>query len=515
MMNPELTPAAERALQASLTWASRLGAPEVEPVHVLLGLLEEEEGQPAVLLQKQGVILEDVRTALIGAQPIFPLPEDMANGQPHAHAVIRQLVHAARLLALDLAGERIASSVHLMLAALEQDIDLRSQLAGLGFNAEKVRDELMGDFATPLKMDEPLELLEVTDEIDVARILDANANRAREGMRVLEDYGRFVLNDAYLCEAFKQMRHELVEIMRTLGVDLLLSARATDADVGTRLSVPGEARRSSLRGVVEANAKRLGESLRALEEYAKLRSVEGGARLESLRYRAYVLEKALLHGGHARGRLKDVQLYMLVSRAGCAASLEWTIEEAAAGGVQMVQLREKELPDREWLERIRRVHKACQKAGVPLIVNDRADLARLAGAEGVHLGQEDIDVHEARRLLGHQAIIGVSTHDLNQVHQALQAGADYIGVGPCFPSQTKGFQEHLGTALAKQVAEQTSLPAFAVGGITLNHVPEIVKAGLRRVAVGMALTQADDPRKMAQKMRQALGPLRSHEVKSE
>lgn len=506
-MNPELTPAAERALQSALTWASRLGAPELDPVHVMLGLLDESEGQPAMLLQKQGIELEDTRTALIGAQPIFPVPEGVTDGQPHAHAVVRQLVHAARLLAMDLAGERTASTVHLMLAALDLDVDLRSILAGMGFNVEKVRDELMGEWAAPIRMDEPLDLAAPMEEIDAARILDANANRAREAMRVLEDFGRFVLNDASICEAFKQMRHELVEIMSKLGIDLLIAARASDHDVGTRISLPSESYRSSMAAVVEANAKRLTESLRALEEYAKLRSVECGTRLENLRYRSYTLEKMLRMGWASRQKLQGVQLYMLVSRARCAASLEWTIEEAAAGGVQMVQLREKNITDREFLERGQRVLKACRKAGLICIINDRADLASVVGADGVHLGQEDINVHDARRMLGPQAIIGVSTHSMEQVNQAMQAGADYIGVGPCFPSKTKEFSEYPGLALVQQVAQATSLPAFAVGGIGPNNIKEIVQAGLKRVAVGMALTQEDDPRKAAKRLRLALGEL--------
>src|SRR5207248_117972 len=141
---------------------------------------------------------------------------------------------------------------------------------------------------------------------------------------------------------------------------------------------------------------------------------------------------------------EGARLYVLLSGETCAAALDWTIAEAAAGGAHVIQLREKGLRDRELLARARQVRRWTRQAGVLFILNDRPDLARLCEADGVHLGQDDLPVKEARRVLGPDALVGVSTHTIEQVRQAVLNGASYIGVGPCFPSRTKTFEDLAG-----------------------------------------------------------------------
>ena len=223
-----------------------------------------------------------------------------------------------------------------------------------------------------------------------------------------------------------------------------LTARDTLADVGTTISNESEQTRHGLADVVAANMKRLQEALRSLEEYGKILGPLFGERAEELRYRSYTLEKALVLATAARQRLSSARLYALLTGATCRASLDWTIAEAAAGGADIIQLREKTLPDGELLSRARDVRRWTRKAGILFIVNDRPDIARLAEADGVHLGQDDLPVREARRILGPEALIGVSTHTLEQVRQAALAGASYIGVGPTFASSTKGFPDLAG-----------------------------------------------------------------------
>src|SRR5262249_55291609 len=191
--------------------------------------------------------------------------------------------------------------------------------------------------------------------------------------------------------------------------------------------------------VVRASFKRLQEALRSLEEYGKLLSPDLGKPLEKLRYQSYSLEQTILLGASARQRLEKLNLYVLVTGSNCAGDLEWTIDEAAAGGAQIFQLREKNLSDKELLERAKRVRRATHKAGVLFILNDRPDIARLVQADGVHLGQDDLPIRDARRIMGSHSIIGLSTHTLEQVRQAVLQGASYIGVGPAFPSRTKEF----------------------------------------------------------------------------
>jgi thiamine-phosphate pyrophosphorylase len=192
-----------------------------------------------------------------------------------------------------------------------------------------------------------------------------------------------------------------------------------------------------------------------------------------------------------------VKLCVLLSGKDCVAALDWTIAEAALGGAGMVQLREKDLPDRALLARARQVREWTRKADVLFIVNDRPDVARLAEADGVHLGQDDLPVKEARRIVGPGALVGVSTHDVEQLRRAVLDGASYVGVGPCFASTTKAFESLAGLDYLRQAVGETTLPAFAIGGINANTVGAAVAAGARRVAVSAAVAKSEDPRAAA------------------
>jgi thiamine-phosphate pyrophosphorylase len=145
-----------------------------------------------------------------------------------------------------------------------------------------------------------------------------------------------------------------------------------------------------------------------------------------------------------------------------------------------------------------------RKAGVLFVVNDRPDIARLVEADGVHLGQDDLPVADARRVVGPDALIGVSTHSIAQVRQAVLDGADYIGIGPVFPSATKEFEHFPGLGFVRAATAETTLPAFALGGIGPGNLGEVVAAGARRVAVGAAVARADDPQTAARLLRAGL-----------
>jgi thiamine-phosphate pyrophosphorylase len=396
------------------------------------------------------------------------------------------------------------SSELVLLALLRADAGLRERLAAQGLDFARLETGILASHGPPLRLDEPLDLAGWTEQIDAARIMDASSNRAREALRVLEDYCRFVLEDALLTGEWKQLRHDLTAALGDLPPELLLQARDTPGDVGTTLSTEQEQQRHSLLAVIQAGCKRLQEALRSLEEVGKMRSPGLGKRLEELRYRAYTLEGAVLQGAGARQRLAEARLYVLVAASECLHGLELTIKEAAAGGAQVFQLREKELTDRELLQRARLVRRWTRQAGVVFILNDRPDIARLAGADGVHLGQEDLSVRDARRILGPGELIGVSTHDPAQLRQAVLDGASYVGVGPTFPSQTKTFAEFAGLDFVRQAMAATTLPAFALGGITVANANQVISAGANRLAVGRAICQAEDPRAAAAAFRQLL-----------
>jgi len=207
-----------------------------------------------------------------------------------------------------------------------------------------------------------------------------------------------------------------------------------------------------------------------------------------------------LAGATARERLAGARLYALLTGSQCVATLDWTIAEAAAGGVQIFQLREKAMSDRDLIERARNVRRWTRKAGVLFVVNDRPDIARLVEADGVHLGQDDLPVAAARRIVGPDCLIGVSTHAVKQVRRAVLEGADYLGIGPAFPSKTKSFEHFPGLDFIREATAITSLPAFALGGIDPTTIAQVVAAGARRVAVSSAISTADEPQLVARQL---------------
>jgi thiamine-phosphate pyrophosphorylase len=496
-MLPDLTPAVARALEAAGPYARAAGSEVVRPIDLLSALLEEEEGRAAVLAVAAG-LEDDRRRATLPRR-------DAANRvalsrAPHTEAILAR----ASELALDLTGERTVAGDSLLLALLREDSTSRTALEALGLDFARLEASVLAQRTPTPTLEEPLHLEDATERIDAARVLDACANRAREGLRVVEDYCRFVLDDAFLSGALKELRHDLSAALSELASEGLLEARETQRDVGTDLATDAERHRTSLLGVLQANWKRLQEALRSLEEFGKVFSPRLGQVLEQVRYRSYTLERALVLGTNARERLKDARLYVLLSSAQCAAALDWTIAEAAAGGADLIQLREKGMSDRELLERARLVRRWTRQAGVLFIVNDRPDVARLVEADGVHLGQDDVPVKEARRIVGPDALIGVSTHDLGQLRQAILDGASYIGVGPTFPSGTKEFAELAGLAFVREAMLETTLPAFVIGGVNLETIGQAVSAGARRVAVSQVVATADDPRRVALTLRQAL-----------
>jgi len=339
------------------------------------------------------------------------------------------------------------------------------------------------------------------------RILDANINRATEGLRVVEEYLRFVLEDQHLTSQCKQLRHDMHSYLSVFLSTELLATRDTEHDVGTTVRTSDEYRRQHTINVVEASFKRVQQSMRSLEEYSKLLQPSAGTRLESLRYRTYSLEKATAITATSRERLQAARVYVLMDGRRPTDQCTQFAHRMTEADVDILQLRAKGLDDRELLKRGHLLRQITRSTNTLFIMNDRADLAAAAGADGVHLGQEDISVKDARLILGPSALIGISTHSADQARQAIMDGANYIGVGPTFASSTKNFESFPGTDLLRTVSEEISLPAFAIGGINLDNLSQVMSAGFTRVAVQGAVNNADDPvavvRRLAKVLRSA------------
>ena len=173
-------------------------------------------------------------------------------------------------------------------------------------------------------------------------------------------------------------------------------------------------------------------------------------------------------------------------------------------GVDVIQLRDKQLADRHLLERARRLRELTRSSPTLFVMNDRPDLANLADADGVHVGQDELAVDDARSIAGPELLVGVSTHSVAQARQAVLDGADYIGVGPTFPSTTKHFETFTGLDLLRQVSSEANLPTFAIGGINLDNLAAVLATGCRRVAVSGAVQTADEPTAAVERIKRRL-----------
>jgi thiamine-phosphate pyrophosphorylase len=189
---------------------------------------------------------------------------------------------------------------------------------------------------------------------------------------------------------------------------------------------------------------------------------------------------------HRHARLRDARLYYI-----CGLNRMTTIEPALRGGADVFQLRDKHATDDELLRAAQTVRALCDEHGALFIVNDRPDLAVAAGADGVHLGQDDMAIDEARATVGPELLIGRSTHSPPQVDGA--ADADYIGVGPIHPTPTKRWRPAVGLELVRYAAAHAGMPFFAIGGLDATTLPDAVAAGATRAAVVRAISEAADP----------------------
>jgi thiamine-phosphate pyrophosphorylase len=339
----------------------------------------------------------------------------------------------------------------------------------------------------------------------ILRILDANANRAREALRVIEDYARFVLNDDQICGTLKQLRHDFAAATAGFSTHAILH-RDTPGDVGVPIKTESELHRENVNDVVIAAGKRLGEALRTIEEYAKTFDAPAAATIESLRYRFYDIEQKIAHTLHpAACGLARLRLYVLITENLCNRPWLDAAEQAILGGADALQLREKNLPGGEFLNRARQFVNLCRKHNVKSIINDRPDIALLANADGVHVGQDDLPAIEVRKLIGRDKILGVSTHNLDQAKQAVRDGADYIGVGPIFCSSTKPRDFLPGLPFAHEIFKANlPIPAIAIAGITLENVNEVITSGIGAVAVTAAVLRVNDVRTAAEKFKEKL-----------
>lgn len=341
------------------------------------------------------------------------------------------------------------------------------------------------------------------------RIIDANFNRAREAIRVIEEFCRFGLNSAALSERARRLRHELTIAIGKLDAGRLICSRDTPGDVGVGRTVDKQLERSELRDCFAAACKRLTEALRALAEVTRTGNRSVAEAIEALRYDAYTLEKDIVVFGEPAQKFARVKLYVIIT-SNLPAEIISLANTCASAGADCIQLRAKDIADDALFAVAVEFVRICRSASVLSVINDRVDVAVAAGADGVHLGQNDLPVEQALKLQWTPLIVGKSTHSLEQLRAACAEQPTYVSLGPVFATETKPGAQAVGLDYVSKAIEElahTGVGHVAIGGITPDNVPQVVKAGARTVAVCSAVTGARDPAAVCRAMSEKIAAL--------
>lgn len=336
----------------------------------------------------------------------------------------------------------------------------------------------------------------------IYRIIDANVNRAAEGLRVLEDMARFHYNEKSISGELKKLRHDVRDSIMEL-IDKCLSARDSENDPGLIISKEMKLDKRVLnKESVTANFKRIQEALRTVEENMKLiDNYITAKKYEEFRFRSYTLEKKyyIIDSGNEKRKKLDTDIYGIVSEefSKGRSNIE-TVKSMINCGIKIIQYSQKRKSMLRKYNECIRIREMTRNAGVTFIINDHIDLALLVEADGVHTGQDSLPVKEVRKIAGEDIIIGVSTHTPEQAEKAVENGADYIFAGPVFETyQKKDTYIPAGLKFLRYVVNNINIPIVAIGGIKEHNVEKVKATGAKCIA----MTEITAVENMAEKIK--------------
>ncbi len=324
--------------------------------------------------------------------------------------------------------------------------------------------------------------------MNLYRIIDANINRVSEGLRVIEDIQRFMFNNEIMASGIRSLRHE---VRKSFRCKELLSYRQSTEDVGLKISQNSHLdQKASIDSLLISNFKRAEEGLRSIEESLKIMGYYTESKTyEIIRFKVYGMEKKIL----LNKEFPATDIYAILGEDFSKGKSNVQVtKELIASGVKIIQYREKSKSKKEIYEECKIIRRLTKESDVTLIVNDHISIALLIQADGIHIGQDDLPIEEVRKIAPHM-IIGLSTHNKDQARQAVDKGADYIGVGPIFQTTTKqNIEKSDGLEYLKWVKENIDLPYVAIGGIKEENVSQVKENGGYCFAMISELTGADN-----------------------
>ncbi|MBN2590162.1 MAG: thiamine phosphate synthase [Sedimentisphaerales bacterium] len=340
----------------------------------------------------------------------------------------------------------------------------------------------------------------------VYRIIDANFNRAREALRIIEEFCRFALNSKSLSARVKELRHQLCNSIAQLDSDRLISSRDTLSDVGVGQVIASQSSRNDLKDCLTAGCKRLVEALRVLSEVIQIHNKAIAKQIEQLRYAAYTLEKDIVLISEPLEKYRKVHLYIIIT-SNYPAEILSLASQCATSGADCIQLRAKQMQNDDLFAAAIEFVKICRDNGVCSVINDRLDIAIASDADGIHFGQNDLPLECVRQLEQKPMIIGKSTHSLEQLKSACDEYPTYVGLGPVFATTTKPTAEPVGLDYVNKATTflaEEPVGHVAIGGITMENVEQVLNAGADCIAVCNAVTKAHDPSQACKALKQKI-----------
>ncbi len=328
------------------------------------------------------------------------------------------------------------------------------------------------------------------EDLRVFQIIDANLDRAREGLRVLEDWARFGLGGNDFVAKIKNYR----QILGKNHLEVYKQSRNYIEDQFKGLTHQEQNNRKNPEQIICSNAGRVQEALRVIEEFSRLHNHKLSKIASEIRYEIYSLEIDLLNLSNRKSSeeiLKENDLYVITDQK---ENLLKIIEDILISGVKIIQHRFKKGTDKDNLEEAIQIKNLCKKYNSLFIINDRVDIALASDADGIHLGQDDLDLKTARKLLGYSKIIGISANNKIDISTALKDGCNYIGIGPIFETVTKKDKKPLGIEKIKTLTKDLDIPWFAIGGVTKNNISYLKSNGFKKVALVSELMNSEDPK---------------------
>ncbi|WP_288261915.1 thiamine phosphate synthase [uncultured Prochlorococcus sp.] len=328
------------------------------------------------------------------------------------------------------------------------------------------------------------------EDLRIFQIIDANLDRAREGLRVIEDWARFGLGKEEFVEKIKNFR----QILGKNHLEVYKKSRNYIEDKCKGLTHQEQINRKTPEQIISSNAGRVQEALRVIEEFSRLHNKELSKIASEIRYEIYTLEIDLLSLSKRKNSeeiLNVNDLYVITDQK---KNLLTIIEDILIAGVRIIQHRFKTGTDKDHLQEAIHIKNLCKRYNSLFIINDRVDIALASNADGIHLGQDDLDLKSARKLLGYSKIIGISANNKNDISNALKDGCDYIGIGPIFETATKKDKKPLGIEKIKTLTKDLHIPWFAIGGVTTNNISYLKNSGFKKVALVSQLMNSEDPK---------------------